>query len=58
LGLAAEHPTDFDENCVTDLRDYAVLASAWPDDSNLEELAEMTAKWLVEYALTAPVPKP
>ena len=35
-------PSDFDENCTTDLRDYAVLA----------------AKWLVDYALTAPIPKP
>jgi hypothetical protein len=35
-------PSDFDKNCITDLRDYAVLA----------------AKWLVDYALTAPVAKP
>jgi hypothetical protein len=35
-------PSDFDENCTTDLRDYAVLA----------------AKWLVDYALTASIPKP
>jgi len=41
-GLGPIGPADFDANCVTDLRDYAVLA----------------AKWLVEYALTAPVPKP
>ena len=32
-------PTDIDENCTTDLRDYAVLA----------------AKWLVDYSLTEPV---
>ena len=41
-GLAAENPTDLDANCITDLRDYAVLA----------------AKWLVDQALTAPIPKP
>ena len=35
-------PSDFDKNCITDLRDYAVLA----------------AKWLVDYALTAPITKP
>jgi hypothetical protein len=35
-------PSDFDENCTTDLRDYAILAAAW----------------LVDYALTAPVAKP
>ena len=35
-------PGDIDENCITDLRDYAALA----------------AKWLVDYKATAPVPKP
>ena len=35
-------PADFDENCITDLRDYAVLA----------------ATWLVDYELTASVAKP
>jgi hypothetical protein len=35
-------PSDFDENCTTNLIDYAILA----------------AKWLVDYALTAPVVKP
>ena len=42
VGPVELDPTDFDENCTTDLRDYAILA----------------AKWLVDYALTAPVPKP
>ena len=35
-------PSDFDKNCITDLRDYAILAE----------------KWLVEYAITEPVAKP
>ena len=41
-GLDPIGPADFDSNCITDLRDYAILA----------------AKWLVDYALAAPVPKP
>jgi hypothetical protein len=42
IGLATENPTDLDKNCITDLRDYAILA----------------AKWLVDNALTAPIAKP
>ena len=42
VGPVELSPSDFDENCTTDLRDYAILA----------------AKWLVDYALTAPIPKP
>ena len=41
-GLDPIGPADFDENCITNLRDYAVLA----------------AKWLVDYTLIAPVAKP
>ena len=39
---ATYEEADIDQNCITDLRDYAVLA----------------ATWLVDYALTAPVVKP
>jgi len=28
-GLAADHPTDLDGNCITDLADFAELASEW-----------------------------
>jgi len=42
VGPVELSPSDFDENCTTDLRDYAVLA----------------AKWLVDYTLTAPIAKP
>ena len=41
-GTLVYDPGDFDGNCITDLKDYAALA----------------ATWLVEYALTAPEPKP
>ena len=41
-GLATIEPSDFDENCITDLRDLAV----------------MLAQWLVDYKATAPVIKP
>jgi len=34
--------TDFDANCITDIRDFAVLA----------------AKWLDDYKATAPIPRP
>jgi hypothetical protein len=34
--------TDLDNNCITNLRDYAVLA----------------AKWLIDNALTKPIAKP
>jgi hypothetical protein len=37
----ARDQTDIDENCITELKDYALLA----------------ATWLVDYALTEPVPK-
>ena len=42
VGPAELDPSDFDENCTTDLRDYAILA----------------AEWLVDYALTEPIVKP
>ena len=42
IGLGLADKTDLDNNCITDLRDYAILA----------------AKWLVDNALTAPIPKP
>ena len=32
LDLGLSEITDFDENCITDLIDYAVLAAAWLDD--------------------------
>jgi hypothetical protein len=32
MGLGLSAITDFDENCITDLRDFAVLAEAWLDD--------------------------
>jgi hypothetical protein len=41
LELAADHPADFDESCIT----------------GLEDLAVMVAKWLDDHGLTAPVPK-
>ncbi len=40
-GLAADNPTDFDENCITGFGDLAVMA----------------AKWLNDNALTEPIPK-
>jgi outer membrane protein assembly factor BamB len=40
-GLAADNPTDLDNNCITDLKD----------------LSMMLTTWLVNYALPAPVPK-
>ncbi len=40
-GLAADNPTDFDENCITGFGDLAVMA----------------AKWLTYNALTEPIPK-
>jgi len=40
-GLAADNPTDFNENCITDFGDVAMLA----------------AKWLTDHALTEPVAK-
>ena len=42
MGLGLSNISDFDENCVTDLKDYAILA----------------AKWLKDVSLTAPVLKP
>lgn len=41
-GLAAENPTDFDMNCVTNLADLAIMA----------------ARWLQEHELSEPVAKP
>jgi hypothetical protein len=41
VGLAEIDPTDFDENCITNFADFAVLAATWLDD----------------YALTGPVAK-
>jgi len=40
-GLAVIDPTDFDENCITNFEDFAVMATTWLDD----------------YTLTAPEPK-
>jgi hypothetical protein len=40
-GLATIGPADFDENCITDVKDLAVMLATWLDD----------------IALTAPVPK-
>ena len=40
-GLAADNPTDFNENCITDFGDVAMLA----------------AKWLTDHAFTEPVAK-
>ena len=42
VGQAEIDPGDFDEDCDTDFEDYAILAE----------------KWLVNYELSAPVPKP
>jgi len=42
IGLGLSDPTDFDESCITDLKDLAALL----------------AKWLVDYALAAPIAKP
>ena len=41
-GTAELNPTDFDENCITNLVDFAILA----------------AGWLVDYEITEPVEKP
>jgi hypothetical protein len=41
LHLKVFDPTDFDGNCITDLADLAEIARAW----------------LVDYAITAPIPK-
>ncbi len=41
VGLVEIDPTDFDENCITNFADFAVLAITWLDD----------------YALTGPVAK-
>ena len=41
LGLAVIDPTDLDENCITNFKDIAVMATTW----------------LVDYTLTEPVPK-
>jgi len=40
-GLAVIDPTDFDENCITNFADFAVMATTWLDD----------------YTLTGPVAK-
>jgi hypothetical protein len=42
VSMAELDPTDIDENCVTNLADFAVIA----------------ADWLADYAITGPVPKP
>ena len=41
-GSLVYDPGDFDENCITDLKDYAALAT----------------EWLIDFNLTAPVAKP
>ena len=41
-GLITFDPTDFDEDCDTDIDDLAALA----------------ATWIVDYEISAPVPKP
>ena len=35
MGLSADNPTDIDGNCITDLRDYAILAVAWLENVKL-----------------------
>ena len=42
VGTVELDPTDFDDNCITNLADFAVLA----------------ADWLVDYEITGPVEKP
>jgi len=42
VGTVELDPTDFDDNCITNLADFAVLA----------------ADWLVDYELTEPIEKP
>jgi alpha-galactosidase len=34
-GLAADNPGDFDENCITDFEDLAVMAAKWLNDTGL-----------------------
>jgi len=34
-GLAVIDPTDFDENCITNFADFAVMATTWLDDYTL-----------------------
>jgi len=36
-GLAADNPTDFDENCITGFGDLAVMATKWLNDNALTE---------------------
>ena len=42
VGLSVFDQTDFDQNCITDLKDLAVLL----------------AEWLTDYKATGPAPKP
>jgi hypothetical protein len=59
IGAGATYdPSDTDKNCITDVKDLGALTTSWPVSSNLEDYAALAAKWLVDYALTAPVPKP
>ena len=41
MGLAADNPGDVDGNCITDFKDFALMATTW----------------LTDYELTAPVAK-
>ncbi len=49
---------DFDENCIRNLEDFSVISATWQAGSELAYLAAMASKGLVDYTLTAPVPKP
>ena len=40
-GLAADNPTDLDGNCITDLRDLAVMTATWLNDTGLTEPFEI-----------------
>jgi hypothetical protein len=38
--------TDFNGDCIVDLLDYAVIASAWLSDYTITDLNHLTAEWL------------
>ncbi|UCG48788.1 MAG: hypothetical protein JSU94_03220, partial [Phycisphaerales bacterium] len=38
-GAAAGHPTDLDGNCITDLKDFSIMATKWLNNTGLKEPA-------------------
>lgn len=37
MGLAADHPADFDSNCIINFDDFALMAATWLNDTGLTE---------------------